>query len=234
MQTGSGGRDAGHKRSNRCGRGTIILMPTELSATTLTADRIVRLTDQLAALPHLRPDPRTNALFGELVQTVLAAPDRQALDDPRASGGRGPQERRPRSLGARRDRARAHLGRAHRDGARPGVRTERVPVPRQLSPAHRPRGAPAHPLGQHTDVRGRARLRAAPPEHRGVRRRARLPRRRPGPGPRRGRPRPTGHHADRYRHASGSSRPTPPTSTSRRTTRWCSPRWWARRRRPRL
>ena len=29
-------------------------MPTELSATTLTADRIVRLTDQLAALPHLR------------------------------------------------------------------------------------------------------------------------------------------------------------------------------------
>ena len=55
-------------------------MPTELSATTLTADRIVRLTDQLAALPHLRPDPHTNALFGELVQTVLAAPDRQALE----------------------------------------------------------------------------------------------------------------------------------------------------------
>jgi nicotianamine synthase len=53
-------------------------MPTELRDTTLTADRIVRLTDQLAALPHLRPDPRTNALFGELVQAVLAAPDRHA------------------------------------------------------------------------------------------------------------------------------------------------------------
>lgn len=55
-------------------------MPTELSETTLTADRIARLTDQLAALPHLRPGPRTNALFGELVQTVLAAPDRQATE----------------------------------------------------------------------------------------------------------------------------------------------------------
>ncbi|MDR7382353.1 nicotianamine synthase family protein [Promicromonospora iranensis] len=55
-------------------------MPTELSDTTLTTDRIVRLTDQLAALPHLRPDPRTNALFGELVQTVLGAPDRHARE----------------------------------------------------------------------------------------------------------------------------------------------------------
>lgn len=55
-------------------------MTTELSDTTLTADRIVHLTDQLAALPDLRPDPRTNALFGDLVQAVLAAPDRQAGD----------------------------------------------------------------------------------------------------------------------------------------------------------
>ena len=55
-------------------------MPTELSDITLTTDRIVRLTDQLAALPHLRPAPRTNSLFGDLVQTVLATPDRQALD----------------------------------------------------------------------------------------------------------------------------------------------------------
>lgn len=55
-------------------------MTTELSDATLTADRIVHLTDQLAALPDLRPDPRTNALFGDLVQTVLAVPDRQARD----------------------------------------------------------------------------------------------------------------------------------------------------------
>jgi nicotianamine synthase len=55
-------------------------MTTELSDTTLTADRIVQLTDQLAALPHLRPDPRTNALFGDLVQAVLATSDRQAHD----------------------------------------------------------------------------------------------------------------------------------------------------------
>lgn len=55
-------------------------MTTELSETTLTADRIAHLTDQLAALPHLRPSPRTNVLFGDLVQTVLAAPDRQARD----------------------------------------------------------------------------------------------------------------------------------------------------------
>jgi SAM-dependent methyltransferase len=55
-------------------------MTTELSDTTLTADRIVHLTDQLAALPDLRPDPRTDALFGDLVQTVLATPDRQAQD----------------------------------------------------------------------------------------------------------------------------------------------------------
>lgn len=55
-------------------------MPTELSDITLTTDRIVRLTDQLAALPHLRPDPRTNSLFGDLVQTVLTAPDRQARE----------------------------------------------------------------------------------------------------------------------------------------------------------
>lgn len=55
-------------------------MTTELSDTTLTADRIVHLTDQLAALPHLRPAPRTNALFGDLVQAVLATPDRQARD----------------------------------------------------------------------------------------------------------------------------------------------------------
>jgi nicotianamine synthase len=55
-------------------------MTTELSDTTLTADRIVHLTDQLAALPHLRPDPRTNALFGGLVQAVLAAPDHHARD----------------------------------------------------------------------------------------------------------------------------------------------------------
>ncbi len=55
-------------------------MTTELSDTTLTADRIVHLTDQLAALPHLGPDPRTNALFGDLVQAVLAAPDRRARE----------------------------------------------------------------------------------------------------------------------------------------------------------
>ena len=55
-------------------------MTTELSDTTLTADRIVHLTDQLAALPDLRPGPRTNALFGDLVQAVLAAPDRHAHD----------------------------------------------------------------------------------------------------------------------------------------------------------
>lgn len=55
-------------------------MTTELSHTTLTADRIVQVTDQLAALPHLRPDPRTNALFGDLVRTILATPDRQAQD----------------------------------------------------------------------------------------------------------------------------------------------------------
>ncbi|MEV0891697.1 nicotianamine synthase family protein [Promicromonospora sp. NPDC050262] len=55
-------------------------MTTELSDTTLSADRIVHLTDQLAALPHLRPDPGTNALFGDLVQAVLATPDRQARD----------------------------------------------------------------------------------------------------------------------------------------------------------
>jgi len=55
-------------------------MTTELSDTALTADRIVHLTDQLATLTHLRPDPRTDALFGDLVQTVLAAPDRQARD----------------------------------------------------------------------------------------------------------------------------------------------------------
>ena len=55
-------------------------MTTELSDTTLTADRIVHLADQLAALPHLRPAPGTNALFGELVQAVLATPDRQARD----------------------------------------------------------------------------------------------------------------------------------------------------------
>lgn len=55
-------------------------MTTELSETTLTADRIVHLTDQLAALPDLRPDPRTNALFGDLVQVVLAAPDRHARE----------------------------------------------------------------------------------------------------------------------------------------------------------
>jgi nicotianamine synthase len=55
-------------------------MPTELSDTTLTTDRIVHLTDELAALPHLRPDPQTNALFGELVQTVLATPDRHARE----------------------------------------------------------------------------------------------------------------------------------------------------------
>lgn len=55
-------------------------MTTELSDTILTADRIVHLTDQLAALPHLRPDPRTNALFGDLVHTVLAAPEGQARD----------------------------------------------------------------------------------------------------------------------------------------------------------
>lgn len=55
-------------------------MTTELSDTTLTADRIVHLTDQLAALPHLRPGPRTNALFGALVQAVLSVPDRQARD----------------------------------------------------------------------------------------------------------------------------------------------------------
>lgn len=52
-------------------------MTTELSDATLTADRIVHLTDQLAALPHLRPGRRTNALFGDLVQAVLATPDRQ-------------------------------------------------------------------------------------------------------------------------------------------------------------
>lgn len=55
-------------------------MTTELSETTLTADRIVHLADQLAALPDLRPGPRTNALFGDLVQAVLAAPDRQSHD----------------------------------------------------------------------------------------------------------------------------------------------------------
>jgi hypothetical protein len=55
-------------------------MTTELSDTTLTADQIAHLTDQLAALPHLRPDQRTNALFGDLVRTVLAASDRQAGD----------------------------------------------------------------------------------------------------------------------------------------------------------
>jgi SAM-dependent methyltransferase len=55
-------------------------MTTELSAATLTADRIVHLTDQLAALPHLRPDPRTNALFGDLVRAVLATPNRHAKD----------------------------------------------------------------------------------------------------------------------------------------------------------
>ena len=55
-------------------------MTTELSDTTLTADRIVHLTDRLAALPHLRPGPRTDALFGELVQAVLSAPDRQARE----------------------------------------------------------------------------------------------------------------------------------------------------------
>jgi nicotianamine synthase len=55
-------------------------MTTELSDTTLTADRIVHLTDQLAALPHLHPEPRTNALFGDLVQAVLTGPDRQADD----------------------------------------------------------------------------------------------------------------------------------------------------------
>lgn len=55
-------------------------MTTELSDTALTADRIVHVTDELAALPHLRPDPRTNALFGDLVQAVLSAPDRQARD----------------------------------------------------------------------------------------------------------------------------------------------------------
>ncbi|MFC8797071.1 nicotianamine synthase family protein [Promicromonospora sp. NPDC057138] len=53
-------------------------MTTELTDTAVTADRIVHLIDQLATLPHLRPDPRTNALFGDLVQAVLAAPDRQA------------------------------------------------------------------------------------------------------------------------------------------------------------
>jgi nicotianamine synthase len=55
-------------------------MTTELSDTTLTADRIVHLADQLAALPHLRPGPRTDALFGDLVQAVLSAPDRHARD----------------------------------------------------------------------------------------------------------------------------------------------------------
>ena len=55
-------------------------MTTELSDITLSADRIVHLTDQLAALPHLRPDPGTNALFGDLVHTVLAMPERQARD----------------------------------------------------------------------------------------------------------------------------------------------------------
>ncbi|MFI6426268.1 nicotianamine synthase family protein [Promicromonospora sp. NPDC050880] len=55
-------------------------MTTELSDTTQTADRIAHLTDQLAALPHLRPDPRTDALFSDLVHTVLAAPEGQARD----------------------------------------------------------------------------------------------------------------------------------------------------------
>ena len=55
-------------------------MTTELSNTTPTADRIVHLTGQLAALPHLRPGPRTDALFSDLVHTVLATPDRQAKD----------------------------------------------------------------------------------------------------------------------------------------------------------
>ncbi|MCP2264994.1 nicotianamine synthase family protein [Promicromonospora thailandica] len=55
-------------------------MTTELSETIPTADRIVHLTDQLSALPHLRPDPRTNALFGDLVHTVLSAPERHARD----------------------------------------------------------------------------------------------------------------------------------------------------------
>lgn len=55
-------------------------MTTELSDTTLTADRIVHVTDELAALPDLRPGPRTNALFGELVGAVLAAPYGQAQD----------------------------------------------------------------------------------------------------------------------------------------------------------
>ena len=53
-------------------------MTTELSDTTLSADRIVHLTDQLAALPHLRPGPDTDALFGGLVQAVLSTTDRQA------------------------------------------------------------------------------------------------------------------------------------------------------------
>ncbi|MEU4362441.1 nicotianamine synthase family protein [Promicromonospora sp. NPDC023987] len=55
-------------------------MTTELSDTTLTADRIVHLTDQLSTLSHLRPDPHTNALFGDLVQAILSAPDRQARE----------------------------------------------------------------------------------------------------------------------------------------------------------
>lgn len=52
-------------------------MTTELSDTSLTADRIAHLTDQLAALPDLLPGPRTDALFSGLVEAVITTPDRQ-------------------------------------------------------------------------------------------------------------------------------------------------------------
>jgi nicotianamine synthase len=87
-------------------------MTTELSDTTLTADRIVHLADQLAALSHLRPGPRTNALFGDLVQAILSAPDRQAgeiLAHPEVDGRRGAI----RDLSARGETALEHAWAEH-------------------------------------------------------------------------------------------------------------------------
>ena len=55
-------------------------MTTELSDTTLTADRIAHLTDQLAGLPDLLPGPRTDALFGALVDAVITTPDRHTTE----------------------------------------------------------------------------------------------------------------------------------------------------------
>lgn len=102
-------------------------MTTELSDTTLTADRIVHLTDQLAALPDLQPAPRTDALFGDLVNTVLTAPEGQAravLDHPDVSSRRD----RLRELSARGETALEHVWAARITSA-PDPRAELAAFP---------------------------------------------------------------------------------------------------------